>query len=186
MLNYRRSFTFDVPHTEVWRAVCSSDSYEEWAPWMRDLRVVGDGFEPGTRFIFEVASRLPVRMDLEIEIVAVKEGEFVEARVSRDLVGSGRLRLRPQGRRTGVELSWEVDVASRPLRRVAVRVGTRRSLDPGVGGASRYSGSPPEIRGSLTPISPASPAPLRLPAGIRPPESEPIRAIIPTLPRGTL
>lgn len=83
---------------------------------MRDLQVAGDGFVPGTRFIFGVASRLPVRMDLEIEIVAVTEGEFVEARVSRDLVGEGRLRLRPEGRTTEVELSWEVDVASKPLR----------------------------------------------------------------------
>jgi hypothetical protein len=83
---------------------------------MRDLRVVGDGLSVGTRFTFQVASRLSFRMDLEIELTDVRDGELVEAAVRRDLVGEGRLLLQPAGSATDVELSWDVDPASKPLR----------------------------------------------------------------------
>lgn len=116
MLEYRRSFLFDESTETIWNALTSIDSFAEWATWMRDLRVDGEGMIPGTILSFDVASPLPYRLKLDIEITRVIQADSIYADVRRDLRGRGSVHLRDAGANTQVELSWEVEPASRPLR----------------------------------------------------------------------
>ena len=116
MIRYRGSFSFDKTREEIWDALTSIDSFEDWAPWLRDVQVDGTWIEQHTRVSFNVVSPLPHRIEIEVEITDVTPCEYIEARVSKELDGSGRLVMRTVGDRTEVDLSWEVDVRGKAMR----------------------------------------------------------------------
>ena len=64
-----------------------------------------------------MVSPLPHRISIAVELTHVVRHEVIEARVHRDLQGSGRLAARDHaGGGTEVELTWSVEPSSRILQ----------------------------------------------------------------------
>lgn len=116
MLHYEGRFQFTASRREMWDAVSSIESFEQWAPWLHNLELDGAWLEPGTTVSFDVVSPLPFRLHIAVELTDVEELEHIEADVREDIVGSGALRARDSGTGTEVELTWDVNPRSRALQ----------------------------------------------------------------------
>ncbi len=116
MLHYEGRFRFSATRREMWDAVASIESFDQWAPWLHNLEVDGPWLEPGTTVAFDVVSPLPFKLHIEVELTAIEELSFIEAVVREDIAGSGALRAFDDGRGTEVELTWDVTPRSRALQ----------------------------------------------------------------------
>ncbi len=119
VFDYRATHTIAMRRDEVWRLLQRTERYEVWWPWMRDLKVVGDGLAPGSELGFAIAGPLPHRMRVVVSVAAVSDRDSIGAEVAGDLRGSGRLELADGPNGTDVTLAWTLEVTGRPMRFLA-------------------------------------------------------------------
>jgi carbon monoxide dehydrogenase subunit G len=122
VFTYERGHRFALPPDRLWDRIDELDQFERWWPWLTDLRIEGSGLTTGTVLSGVVNPPLPYRMRLRVELVNCVRPHSIDARVSGDLTGDARLRLRPDGRGTLVEAAWTIEV-HQPAMRLASRIG---------------------------------------------------------------
>lgn len=100
----------DAPIERVWAALAAP---RDWPSWWRYVHSVeelepGDADGVGALRRFTWTSRLPYRLAFDMRSTVVKRPERMEGVASGDLDGSGRWRLRAEGRTTTVRYEWTV------------------------------------------------------------------------------
>jgi hypothetical protein len=113
---YQGTFGFDATPQELWTWLQRVDLFETWWPWMRDVRLRGSALEPGSVLSFLIVPPVPYRMRIEVEVTEAQPERILHGRVSGDLHGWGRLEIEPDGERSVVVTTWDVEVANRAIR----------------------------------------------------------------------
>jgi carbon monoxide dehydrogenase subunit G len=122
VIEYRREYEFALTPRELWAGIEQVDQFERWWPWLEDFRFEGDTLAAGSVLHGVVAPPLPYRMRLRVELTHCEPGQAIDAVIGGDLEGEGRLRLRPNGDGSRVEVGWTVEMMQRPMR-LASRLG---------------------------------------------------------------
>jgi uncharacterized protein YndB with AHSA1/START domain len=112
-----RTYRFDRPAAEVWRAFAQVDAYRDWWPWLHDFDA--DALVTGDRWQCTVRPPLPYVLRFTITIDTAVEPERIDATVSGDLRGDASVELRDDGDGCAVRLRSTLRPAGRPLRIVA-------------------------------------------------------------------
>jgi uncharacterized protein YndB with AHSA1/START domain len=122
VITYQRGYGFDLAPDRLWDQITEIDQFEQWWPWLTDLWIEGDGLSTGSVLHGVVTPPLPYRMRLAVELVECQRPNAINARISGDLLGDARLRLKPEGDGTWVEVAWTVEMRQ-PAMRLASRIG---------------------------------------------------------------
>jgi len=140
VIDYRRSFVFDVPPAAVWDALSDPSRFEAWWGWLAELDVDGDGLEEGTVLSGLVSPPVPYRMRVVVHLGRCQWPTRIDASVDGDLRGPASLLLHPQGKGTLAEVAWRIEMMQRPMRLAArlagplLRWGHDRVVDATVAG----------------------------------------------------
>ena len=122
MFTYGRHHRFALTPDRLWDRIEQFDQFEQWWPWLTDLRIEGSGLNTGTVLHGVIDPPLPYRMRLRIDLLECVRPHSIDASVGGDLIGDARLRFRPEDEGTSVEAAWTIEVRH-PAMRVAGRVG---------------------------------------------------------------
>jgi uncharacterized protein YndB with AHSA1/START domain len=121
-IDYRHAFSFALTPDRLWDRIEEFDQFERWWPWLTGFRIEGNGLSAGSTLHGTVTPPLPYRMQLQVELVECERPIAIDARISGDLVGTARLRLRPDAGGTSAEVAWTVEMRQ-PAMRLASRIG---------------------------------------------------------------
>jgi uncharacterized protein YndB with AHSA1/START domain len=119
---FDRAWEFAVGPEALWSTLARTDSYREWWPWLRELRVEGDGLVAGNAAHVLIQAPLPYQLRCSVHIDEAVPAQRLVATVTGDLAGPARLELEPNPHGTTARLVWELSVTSpllRPLSTVA-------------------------------------------------------------------
>ncbi|MBF6554595.1 MAG: SRPBCC family protein [Acidimicrobiales bacterium] len=122
VITYQRDYRFDLAPDRLWDSIEEVDQFERWWPWLTEFRLEGDGLSAGSVLHGVVTPPLPYRMRLRVELVDCDRPHAIDATIGGDLIGIGRLRLRPAAEGTLAEVSWRVEMRQ-PAMRLASRIG---------------------------------------------------------------
>ena len=122
VFEYRREFEFALTPAELWEGIEDVDQFERWWPWLQEFRLEGDMLAAGSVLHGVVAPPLPYRMRIRVELTRCEPPVAIDAIIGGDLEGEARLRVRPDGAGTRVEVAWTVEMMQRPMR-LASRLG---------------------------------------------------------------
>ena len=117
-VSYEGSHRFDASPQELWRELGRVERFEEWWPWMREVRLEGDALRPGSAISFGIDPPVPFEMKISVAVTASDEPHWIEGDVSGDLSGRARLELTELGDGSLCRVSWDVEIANGPIRRV--------------------------------------------------------------------
>lgn len=149
VIDYRRSFLFDVAPGPLWEALSEPQRFESWWGWLGELRVDGEGLVDGAVLTGLVSPPVPYQMRVTVHLEHCEAPRRIDATVEGDLRGSAWLELRPHDRGTAAEVAWRIEMMQRPMRlaaRVAaplLRWGHDRVVDMTVAGFRRHLASAP-------------------------------------------
>jgi hypothetical protein len=130
VFDYRRAYEFALGPAAIWERLEHLDQFENTWPWLQEFRLEGGPLAAGSVLHGVVAPPLPYRMRIRVELTRCEPPEVIDAIVSGDLEGEARLRMRPDGARSVVEVAWTVEMMQRPMR-LASRFGGRPLLQWG-------------------------------------------------------
>jgi len=122
VITYRHGYAFDLTPEQLWERIEQIDKYEEWWPWLTELRIEGAGLSAESVLYGVVTPPLPYRMRLRVELVRCERPHAIDATVGGDLTGHAQLRLGEDGERTWAEVAWAVEM-QQPAMRLASRIG---------------------------------------------------------------
>ncbi len=122
VITYRHGYAFDLTPEQLWERIEQTDQFEEWWPWLTELRIEGVGLSAGSVLNGVVTPPLPYRMRLRVELVRCDRPHAIDATVDGDLTGHAQLRLGEDGERTCAEVAWAVEM-QQPAMRLASRIG---------------------------------------------------------------
>ncbi|MHB8219585.1 MAG: SRPBCC family protein [Acidimicrobiales bacterium] len=149
MVEYEGGFDLSLSPEEVWESIGRTDSFEAWWPWLRELRLEGDGLVPGAHLRGVVTPPLPYRMRIDVELESCVAPQSIDAAVHGDLEGRAYLRLAPAspasgGSGTRATVGWSIEMKQRPMRVAAIftypllRWGHDRVVDATIDGFRRH------------------------------------------------
>lgn len=147
IVDYRRSFRFDVPPGALWEALSEPQRFESWWGWLGEFRVEGDGLVDGAVLTGLVSPPVPYQMRVTVRLDRCQAPRRIDATVEGDLQGTAWLELRAEDRGTSAEIAWRIEMMQRPMRiaaRVAgplLRWGHDRVVDMTVAGFRRHLAS---------------------------------------------
>jgi uncharacterized protein YndB with AHSA1/START domain len=121
VIDYRRSFLFEVSPEELWQALSEPGRFEAWWGWLGELRVDGDGLVDGAVLSGLVSPPVPYRMRVTVHLDRCQRPARIDATVEGDLRGTASLRLHPHEAGTSAEVAWRIEMMQRAMR-VAARV----------------------------------------------------------------
>jgi hypothetical protein len=119
---FDRSWKFAVPPADLWSTLARTECYREWWPWLRELRIEGDGLRAGTVADLVIQAPLPYQLKCSLRVVEADPARRLVAEVTGDLAGPARLELAPDGDGAAARLVWALEVQS-PLLRPLATVG---------------------------------------------------------------
>jgi hypothetical protein len=122
VFTYRRDHRFGLPPDRLWERIGEVDQFEVWWPWLSEFRLDGEGLSEGTVLRGVVTPPLPYRMRLAIELGRCDRPHAIDATVRGDLTGEARLRIRPEGSGSLVNVAWTIEM-QQPVMRLAARFG---------------------------------------------------------------
>jgi len=144
VIEYQRSFQFEVTPDELWQAISEPQRFEAWWGWLGQLRVDGDGLVDGTVLTGTVSPPVPYRMLVTVRLERCERPVHIDATVEGDLRGTARLHLERTGEGTSAEVAWRIEMMQRPMRLAAhvaaplLRWGHDRVVDMTVAGFKRH------------------------------------------------
>lgn len=121
VMSYEGRFAFPAAPGEVWSAIARIDRFEEWWGWLTELRVEGTPLETGCVLDGVVSPPLPYHMHLRVVMLECVAPTRIDAEISGDLVGRGRVVLEPDGEATLATIGWTFEIMQPPMR-IAARV----------------------------------------------------------------
>ena len=68
VIEYQRSFQFEVTPDELWQAISEPQRFEAWWGWLGQLRVDGEGLVDGTVLTGTVSPPVPYRMLVKVRL----------------------------------------------------------------------------------------------------------------------
>lgn len=116
------TWTIPAPAERVWQALTAP---QDWPRWWRYVRAVdtvrrGDAGGVGATRRMQWATRLPYGFWIEVETIAVRPLQRLQARSRGQLEGEGIWTLQPlDPRTTRVDYTWRVDLMRPWMRRAA-------------------------------------------------------------------
>jgi hypothetical protein len=113
------TWDFAVEPHELWGTLARTDRYRLWWPWLRELRVEGDGLVAGTVAHVVIQAPLPYQLRCTLHVDGASPPHSLVAEVRGDLQGPARLELAPTAAGTTARMSWTLDVRSHLLRPLA-------------------------------------------------------------------
>ena len=116
VVSYRRTHRFPGDPESLWASLARVDRYEQWWPWLSELRCEGPPLTTGSSLAGVVAPPVPYRMRVQVALTRCERPSAIDAEVGGDLRGPALLRLRPEGDGTTVEIEWSVEMLQRPMR----------------------------------------------------------------------
>jgi hypothetical protein len=116
VITYRRGYRFDVTPEQLWERIEQFDEYENWWPWLTELKIEGVGLSAGSILSGVVTPPLPYRMELRIELVDCHRPRPIDATIGGDLKGEARLRLRDEDGGTWADVAWTVEMQQAAMR----------------------------------------------------------------------
>ena len=117
-VSYSGSHRFDASPEELWRELARVDRFEEWWPWMRNVRLSGKALTPGSVISFGIDPPVPFKMTISVAVTDSHAPDWLEGDVSGDLSGRARLELVEQGDHAICHVAWDVEIANAGIRRV--------------------------------------------------------------------
>ena len=100
----------------MWDAIEREDQFEGWWSWLEEFRLDGGRLQEGAVLHGSVVPPLPYRMRVRVGVVRCERPALIDATVHGDLEGEARLRVRPDGNGSGVEVAWTVEMMQIPMR----------------------------------------------------------------------
>lgn len=119
VIEYQRSFVFDVPPETVWATIERTGEFEAWWGWLGDFRLEGQGLQAGSVFVGVVSPPLPYRMGIRVELQRCVRPSSIVATVHGDLEGRARLDLEREDEGTVASVAWTIEMMQRPMRMAA-------------------------------------------------------------------
>jgi carbon monoxide dehydrogenase subunit G len=116
VFEYRRAYAFSLPPAALWARIERVEQFEQWWPWLQEFRLEGETLTTGSVLSGVVVPPLPYRMRIRVMLDRCEPPEAIDATVTGDLEGEARLRVRPDGGGSVVEVSWSVEMMQRPMR----------------------------------------------------------------------
>jgi uncharacterized protein YndB with AHSA1/START domain len=121
VIDYRASFSLEVPPERVWQAIERFERFETWWGWLEEFRIEGAGLVDGAELHGVVSPPLPYHMRLCVILDRCSRPKSIDATIHGDLEGTARLRLEPDHDGTRAEVAWTIEMIQRPMR-LAARV----------------------------------------------------------------
>ena len=116
VITYRRDYEFPNSPSDLWEAIGEVDHFEDWWPWLTELRLEGGMLKKGSVLRGVVAPPLPYRMRIEVELTGCFPPRRMEALIHGDLEGEASLDIHPAGVGSNVEVTWTVEMMQGPMR----------------------------------------------------------------------
>jgi uncharacterized protein YndB with AHSA1/START domain len=116
VIEFRRSYNFDVSPRELWAVLDDPAAFERWWPWLRRFEVEGGSIRTGAVLRGVVSPPLPYRMRVEVELLRVRRPSFAEAAVRGDLEGTAAVSFKRSATGTSVEASWVLEMMQPAMR----------------------------------------------------------------------
>ena len=132
----------------MWERMEHLDQFEDWWPWLQEYRLEGGGLVAGSVLHGVVVPPLPYRMRIRVELTRCEPPGVIDARIGGDLKGEARVRIRPDGACSRVEVAWTVEMMQRPMRlasrfgRPLLQWGHDKVVESAVGGFRRRITAP--------------------------------------------
>jgi hypothetical protein len=107
-----------APLQQVWAALSDPPAWPRWWPYVREVQTLRRGDPTGVGTVWHIvwATRLPVRIVIDAEVVEAVRYERLRARSRGPLCGEGIWLLRDERGCTGVTHVWRVEFAAPWLR----------------------------------------------------------------------
>ena len=104
------TWRFRAPITAVWEAIRDYERWPAWWPAIAEARRLraGDSNGVGEVVRFTFRTRLPYRVRFDMTTTHVKAPTEIDGLAAGELEGTGRWRLRDEGKTTLVRYYWEV------------------------------------------------------------------------------
>ncbi len=140
------TWQIDAPLPMVWQAMIHPEDWPLWWPYVAGVDQVMPGDADGVGAIrrFTWRTRLPYRIHLSMETVAVEHHRLLSARAMGDANGQGIWRFSPEGHGTRLEYQWHIRL-DRPWMRWLAPVAAPLFrwnhdgvMDAGAAGLARY------------------------------------------------
>ncbi len=109
------------PAPVIWRILSRAWEWPRWWPFVERVEVLepGDDRGLGARHRHHWKTCLPYRLRFELTVIRIDPLIRVDTRVSGDLVGIGRCRLRSRGDTTVIRYDWHVHTTRGWMNRLA-------------------------------------------------------------------
>ena len=117
-VSYAGSHRFGASAEELWGELRRVDRFEEWWPWMKDVRLQGEALMPGSVISFGIDPPVPFKMIISVAVTDSQAPAWLEGDVSGDLSGRARLELIDEADHAVCHVSWDVEIANAGIRRV--------------------------------------------------------------------
>ena len=111
---FDRSWSFDVPPSDLWTAISRTEDFTTWWPWLRHFDL--DTLAEGATARCVVQAPIPYRLRFRVRVRRVIPLELIDTVVSGDLAGPARLEVAPHELGSSVRLKWEVELRDPVLR----------------------------------------------------------------------
>jgi uncharacterized protein YndB with AHSA1/START domain len=116
VIDFRRSFRFEVAPDELWAAIERTDRFEGWWSWLTELTLEGGGLVAGGVLRGTVSPPLPYRMRVEVDLVRCERPRRIDAEVHGDLEGPATLQLADTPGGSLVQVAWTLEMMQRSMR----------------------------------------------------------------------
>lgn len=117
-VSYRGSHEFDAGPGDLWQELARVECFEQWWPWMREVRLKGEALAPGSSISFHVEAPARIRMRIRVDVTDSRAPDWIEGDVSGDLSGTARLELYRRGSGSVCDVGWDVEIADPGVRRI--------------------------------------------------------------------
>lgn len=117
-VSFHDTFELEATPEELWAALKRTDLFHEWWHWIRHVRMEGEPLTLGSRIYFGIDPPVAYEMKVWVHVTRSRPPHHIEGEVGGDLHGSARLSFQPTRGATVAEVAWDVELASRSIRRV--------------------------------------------------------------------
>lgn len=117
-VSYRGSHEFDAGPDDLWQELARVECFEQWWPWMREVRLEGEALAPDSSISFDVEAPVRIRMRIRVDVTDSRAPDWIEGDVSGDLSGTARLELHRRGSGSVCDVGWDVEIADPGVRRI--------------------------------------------------------------------
>lgn len=146
-----------APVDRVWAALTDPESWPQWWPYVLRVQTVRSGGADGVGSVRRIdwRTRLPYRLQIEVEAVETVRLQRLRGRSRGQLRGEGIWLLRSEGRFTDVTYVWRVELEQPWMRTLAPLLGPlfrwshEGVMRAGGAGLQRHLASPKPAPGAL-------------------------------------